>query len=178
MGLAINAASHLRFIRPFPPGAVYPNRSIWEASAGDGYRDEDYRLIKPNGAGNEVQLAGTEPGLYIYTSASEKHEFHAGSYGCYNSWREELSRFALGVEPGIVWENPGRFVGRPFVELINFTDCDGRVGARLAAKLADDFRGHDCGAVKRFEELCPVALYEDFATAFALAARDGVLEFC
>jgi hypothetical protein len=178
MGLAINAASHLRFIRAFPPGAENPCHSIWEASTVDGCRDEDYWLSKPNGAGFEGHLVGTEPGRYVYTSASLRHEFYGGSYPCYNAWREAFSRFALGVESGIVWKNPEQFAGRPFVELINFTNCDGRIGAWLAAKLAHDFRRQKPRAVKRFEKRCPIALYEDFATAFALAAQDGVLEFC
>jgi hypothetical protein len=175
MGLAIEAASHLRFVRPFPPDAPDPVRAIWDAGTETGYRDEDYRLIRPNCPGQEGHLAGTEPGLYIYTPASEKYDFDAGLYRMYNEWREGLSRFALGVEPAVVWDEPGRFASRPFVELINFTDADGRVGARVAAKLAGDF--HQL-ARKAARDKWFFALYKEFAAAFAVAARDGVLEFC
>ncbi|MDB5313655.1 MAG: hypothetical protein JWO38_7857 [Gemmataceae bacterium] len=66
------------------------------------------------------------------------------------------------------------------MELITFTDSDGRVGARVAAKLADDFRRHARKAGKRGRSGLPalLPLYEEFATGFALAARGGVLVFC
>jgi len=139
MGLDIHAASHMRYVRPIPEGDEF-DRLEEQANAQDKCLDEVYFLLYPNAEGQEDHLAGMEPGLYEYTAASEQHDFRAGPYSYYNTWREQLSRLALGVEPEAVWEEPDRFAGRPFVELINFTDCDGRIGSGLAAKLATDFR--------------------------------------
>ena len=114
--------------------------------------------------------------------ATEQHDFRAGSYSGYNLWRVQLSQFALGVEPSTVWENPERFAGRPFVELINFTDCDGRIGTRLAVKLAADFRAHADEAAKYAATLDEgesfLENYNDFARAFELAGQQGALAFC
>jgi hypothetical protein len=99
-----------------------------------------------------------------------------------NLWREHLSKFALAVEPSTVWDDPERFAGRPFVELIDFTDCDGRIGTRLAAKLAADFRAHAAKAEKYAESLADdesfMDNYRDFTRAFELAAHQGALKFC
>lgn len=181
MGLDIQAASHLRYVRPIPDCDEF-DRLEEQANGQDKCLDEVYFLLYPNEEGQEDHLAGMEPGLYEYTAASEKHDFRAGPYSYYNTWREQLSRLALGIEPEAVWEEPERFAGRPFVELINFTDCDGRIGSGLAAKLAADFRAH---AVKAEEfaatlddEGSFIGNYRDFARAFELAARDGALAFC
>jgi hypothetical protein len=123
-----------------------------------------------------------EPGLYEYTAASEQYAFRVGAYSYYSLWREFLSQLALGVEPSAVWEESERFAGRPFVELIDFTDCDGRIGTRLAAKLAADFRAHAAKAEEFAATLEDdgdfINNYRDFTRAFELAAQQGALAFC
>jgi hypothetical protein len=181
MGLDIHAASHLRYVRLIPQGEEF-DRLEAQVNRQDKCLDEVYFLLSPNDPNWEGHLAGMEPGLYEYTAASEQHHFRAGHYDFYNLWREHLSQLALGVEPSTVWEDPEQFAGRPFVELINFTDCDGRVGARLAAKLAADFRAY----AVRAEEFAAtleddgdfINNYRDFTRAFELAAQQGALAFC
>lgn len=65
--------------------------------------------------------------------------FRAGSYSGYNEWRRELCLMALGVEPEVVWQNYEDYKGRPFVELINFSDCEGTIGPAVSRKLYNDF---------------------------------------
>ena len=179
MGLDIHAASHLRHVGPIPKGDEF-DRLEERVNAHDKCLDEVYFLLYPNDADWEEHLAGSEPGLYEYSAATEQHEFRAGPYSYYNTWREQLSRLALGVEPSVVWENPDQFAGRPFVELIHFTDCDGRIGARLAAKLATDFRAHATSAEEFAASLSEsfIGNYRDFMRAFELAAQQGALAFC
>jgi hypothetical protein len=176
MGLDIHAASHLQYVRPIPQGVEF-DRLEEEVNRQDKCLDEVYFLLFPNDPEWKGHLAGMEPGLYEYTAATEKHGFRAGPYSYYNAWREHLSHFALGVEPSTVWKDPGQFAGRPFVELINFTDCDGRIGTRLAAKLAADFHAHAVKA-EEFAALLDgdesfIDNYRDFARAFELAAQQG-----
>jgi hypothetical protein len=181
MGLDIHAASHLRYIGPIPS---YEERDRLEEEAArqDKCLNEVYFLMDPNDADWEEHLAGMKSGLYAYTAATEQHEFRAGPYSDYNLWREHLSRLALGVEPSVVWDNPEQFAGRPFVELINFTDCDGRIGTRVAAKLAADFQTHAAEAEDYAASLegddSFLDTYRDFARAFELAAQQGALAFC
>ena len=117
---------------------------------------------------------------------TERTSFRAGSYSGYNWWREQLCRFALEVEPGEVWEDPDAFAGKAFVELINFSDAEGAIGPRTAAKLARDFQNH---AARRGEWAARhianadereyfVESYADWQHGFELAAQGGVLIFC
>jgi hypothetical protein len=181
MGLDIHAASHLRYAHPIPQGEDF-DRLEEQVNRQDKCLDEVYFLLYPNDPDWEGHLAGMEPGLYEYTAESEQHDFRVGPYSYYNLWREHLSQIALGVEPSAVWEDPERFAGRPFVELIDFTDCDGRIGAQLAAKLAADFRAHAAKA-EEFAGTLEVDgdfinNYRDFTRAFELAAQQGALAFC
>ena len=181
MGLDIHSASHLRYLGPIPTGEDL-DRLDEEASRLDTTVHDLYFFLEPNDPGWEGHLTGMEPGLYEYTAATEQHDFRAGPYSYYNLWREHLCQFALGVEPSSVWEDPERFAGRPFVELINFTDCDGRIGARLASKLAADFRAHadkaEGFAASLEDDEDFLDNYRDFARAFELAAQQGALAFC
>jgi hypothetical protein len=181
MGLDIHAASHLRYLGPIPK-AEERDRLEQELSAQDKCLSDVYFFLYPNDPAHKAQLAGMKPGLYEYTDQTQQHGFRAGSYSGYNWWRQQLCQFAQGVEPEEVWNHPRRYRGKPFVELIDFTDCDGRIGTKVAAKLAQDFRDHKKLAADFFstlgEENCGVEVYEDFARAFELAAQDGALRFC
>ena len=179
MGLDIHAASHLQYIRPIPSREEF-DRLEEEVDRQGKCLDEVYFLLTANDADWKDYLAPMEPGLYAYTPTTKKFEFRAGAYSYYNLWRKHLCQFALGVEAEILWENPERFIGQPFVEIINFTDCDGRIGPLLATKLARDFRDHSSQA-EEFAALLEddpdfIENYRDFSKAFEVASR-GALTF-
>lgn len=112
-------------------------------------------------------------GCYTY---GKRFHFRGGSYSGFNEWREWLSDIALGVSPREVWDDPERFVGKPFVELINFSDCEGVIGPETSAKLAKDFAEHAQEAARRdtgYEYL----KYRDWWKAFELAAGNGGVIF-
>jgi hypothetical protein len=181
MGLDIRAASHLRYVGPVPDEDEW-QRLNDEAEAAGRCVSEQYFFLGPNDDGWDDRLGDMTPGLYECTPATEQHEFRAGTYSGYSDWREQLCRSALGVSPETVWENPEQFTGQPFVELIHFTDCDGRIGTAVAAKLATDFYAHTAGfaADVAGQEYTGYYLstYRDFTTAFGLAGQGGALEFC
>jgi hypothetical protein len=180
MGLGVSGVSHLRYARPMPGDEEFDR--LYEAFDAEG-KDlfEVYFMLDANDTSHKAQLKGMKPGLYEYTERSEKHGFSAGSYSYYNGWRRRLCQFAHGVDPEEVWNNPRRHRGKPFVELIDFSDCDGRIGTQVSAKLARDFRDHH----KRAADYATTIengsdwfeLYQDFARAFELAAQDGVVRF-
>ena len=57
-----------------------------------------------------------------YDGVSAEVGFRAGSYSGYNEWRAILCRMAHGVDPAELWDNPEKYKGKPFFELINFSD--------------------------------------------------------
>jgi hypothetical protein len=142
---------------------------------------EVYFMLDANAPAHKAQLKGMKPGMYEYTERTERHGCDAGSYSSYNEWRRRLCRFAHGVEPEEVWRKPRRYRGKAFVELIDFTDCDGRIGTAVSAKLAQDFRDHEkraadyASTLERGDDWSE--LYQDFARCFELAAQDGAVRF-
>lgn len=135
----------------------------------DGYVAKALEAKKAECPGDAAVLANPD-------FASEEHSFRAGSYSSYNRWREALCRFALGCEPEDVWESPDSFAGKPFMELIHFSDAEGCLGGTVAVKLAKDFREHLAAArAAELDGFFP--LYEAWQEAFELAAQDGVVIF-
>jgi hypothetical protein len=104
--------------------------------------------------------------------------FRAGSYSGYSQWRSLLAHTILGVSAGEVWNNPGLFDGKPFVELINFADNEGSIGPVASAKLAKDFEEHrnDFAMAEDVLEV-DLARYDNWAEAFAAAAGNGIVLF-
>jgi hypothetical protein len=187
MGLDIYAVSHLRYVRPMPRGKAMDRLEAEAAEQGKSL-GELYFILRGNYSRHRARLGGMKVGLYARTKASKSFGFRAGSYSGYNWWRNELSLFALDEEASNVWVEPRSFRGKAFWELIDFTDCGGRIGTTVAAKLAADFTAH----AKRAARHAPtiemaenpdagtywLETYRDFATALKLAARDGALTFC
>jgi hypothetical protein len=121
-------------------------------------------------SGDDVDRTDGKPeGLY---EGEQGFNFWAGSYTGYNRWREWLSKFFLGVMPEVIWNDPERFRGRPFVELIDFSDCEGAFGGVIAAKLAKDFqenREQLTGDANDWNRM----RYADWQTAFEVASNEG-----
>lgn len=61
------------------------------------------------------------------------------SYHGYNCFREQVCLMAHGVMPGVIWNNINEWVGKPFVEFINFADNEGSFDYVIAEKLYKDF---------------------------------------
>lgn len=110
--------------------------------------------------------------LYRY---AERHGFRAGSYGGYNRWREWLASL-VGTSPKAMWANPQP---GPFSELINFSDCEGVLGPKIAAKLAKDFAEYDKKARSAADpaDSYDYELYQHWRKAMELAADGGAVDF-
>jgi hypothetical protein len=130
-------------------------------------------------------------GYYFYEECSE---FHAGSYYSYNVWRDLLARFAnyppiksaspLGMPTGYPyasygWDHPEEKL--PFIELINFSDCEGVIGPITSKKLAADFNSFDPQLFVADESYFLIQAfirkYIDFKDAFLLASNNGAVLF-
>lgn len=116
----------------------------------------------------------------------EEVSFRAGSYGGYNAWRDKLAEMA-GYQQGAyeeygrtrksfaatVWNNP---IPGPFMELINFSDCEGVIGTKVSKKLAGDFAEYQADA-----DAHPDAdfrdKYAEWRSAFEFASNKGAVKF-
>lgn len=117
--------------------------------------------------------------------ARESFGFRAGSYGGYNSWRDSLAELA-GYQPApyTIYGNTaqrhdaGAWAAEsgPFWELINFSDCEGIIGAAVSAKLAADFATFQEKANAHADEWFR-AKYADWRKAFEMAADGGAVHF-
>jgi hypothetical protein len=185
---------HIERLDGMPTGLYDPTDEIrlwWHAEHGT------YAIPASEVAQLETRIAGLQGGsvkaecpgdlavLAEDRPVSNSTGFRAGSYSGYNWWREQLCKFALEVSPEDVWEEPERFEGKAFVELINFSDCDGCIGSKTSAKLAKDFAAHaprlKMWATKHLtdadERSYFVDSYAEWQQGFELAAQNGVLIF-
>lgn len=141
---------------------------------GDDADDDAWLLHRPEG------LPDRTDGIALgrYECVGESLRFRAGSYSGYNLWREWLAKTFLDATPAQVWDGADdRFKGKPFVELINFTDCDGFIGPKTSAKLAKDFAEHAPPKMPRLDQFY-VENYALWRKAFEIAAGNGVVIFC
>lgn len=115
-----------------------------------------------------------------YYRAGQMHGFRAGSYSGYNRWRDMLARYAGYGSADTVHE--GRITSGPFVELINFSNCEGFIGPTVSAKLARDFAenaDHIENLAKADGEEGDYFLerYAKWRKAFEIAAEGGYVHF-
>ena len=133
------------------------------------------------------RISGLEVGIYRETGESVNHDFHAGSYSTYNWFRRNLSTAIFGVSSENIWLNSESYKGRPFYELIEFSDCDGIIGPDVSEKLYQDFETHRSNMVKycldnfindddSYEYT--MNLYDNFTKAFKIAKEHGAVQFC
>jgi hypothetical protein len=115
-----------------------------------------------------------------YYSGERVFHFRAGSYSGYGEFRRQLCRKMLGVDPEVVLKNERSYQGKPFFELISFSDCEGFIGTDICAKLAKDFEEHRGKLPAADDEEYARLLqdYESWTEAFKKAVwHNGVVRF-
>jgi hypothetical protein len=120
-------------------------------------------------------------GFYAY---ADRMDFRAGSYSGYGEWRNTLARIAgyLPVPDNHRGKSEMRHdaaawnaTGGPFWELINFSDSEGSIGAKVSARLLEDFRQYLPQA--KIEGDGFLEKYNEWMRAFELAADSGAVRF-
>lgn len=76
--------------------------------------------------------------VYDYETCSG---FRAGSYSGYNKWRDQLCKAVHGITAERFWTTPGAET-MDLHDLINFSDCEGVIGASVCAKIAAQMRSN------------------------------------
>jgi peptidoglycan/xylan/chitin deacetylase (PgdA/CDA1 family) len=124
----------------------------------------------------------TDRGVY---TAEDSMRGWSGGYGRYNNWRDQLAQMAgypatEHEQYGIIkWRHDaGAWAANsgPFWEMINFSDCEGVIGASVSAKLAKDFADFQ-GAVDLHEDECFREKYAEWREVFEMAADGGAVRF-
>jgi len=119
-----------------------------------------------------------------YIHNGEGIAFRAGSYSTYNAFRRYLCVAVNGMTAEQLWESGDDTL--PFFHLINFSDCEGVIGATVSEELYRDF--------VKYKELFSVFIeqqqeedqqnhqwmkrvYDDFTKGFDVARQEGLLIF-
>lgn len=128
------------------------------------------------------RLGSLESGKW-YEPGGRYHQFRAGSYHGYNAWRDELCQRAHSVPPSTIWTAREDYVGTPFYELIDFSDCEGCIGPEVSRKLSLDFVANRSRVFawadwkSKDDEEWFETLYDEWSLAFAMAAINGCVQF-
>jgi hypothetical protein len=163
MGLDITAYKNVKLVGTAKDGDEYEEKFDW--------RKTDYIWA---GQAFIERLPPIQPGgVYEYESS---FGFRVGAYSYYNRFRANLCRLALGVSPDSVWANYKRFEGRPFAELVNFSDCEGVLGTEVCKKLLKDFEAFQEEASRHTEDYF-LESYNNWRRAFEYASDNGYIDF-
>ncbi|MFE6861515.1 hypothetical protein [Nocardia sp. NPDC057668] len=136
-----------------------------------------------DGNGHEhVWLPGHEHsrrGLFLdacYELSGRTHRVLPQGYGTFSDFREALCCAAHVVGRGAIWEDPESWSDRPFFEFLYFPDNEGHIGPVAAAELATDFTTQRDQVATRLSG-DHQRYYDDWMTAFGLAANTGLVIF-
>jgi hypothetical protein len=142
--------------------------------------DLDTEYIEPRnvfviGPDYPERLDGLPEGVYHING--DVLQFSVGPYSKYNSWRAQLAELVFGVPPEVIWEDPDAYTGKPFVELIDFSDNEGAIGPTTSRKLVGDFDEYaenlENQVGKSETGLEFMEIYSNFRRAFQLASDEG-----
>lgn len=126
---------------------------------------------------------------YKICSNSEYFNFRFGSYGSYNTWRNQLAIMMNYGSAENIWCNFNNslrcyklkklqnkdFVFKPFYLLIYFSDCEGVIPSNICKKLYLDFVDFDEKAKEQHEYF--YKKYCDLKEAFRIASENGFVRF-
>ena len=180
MGLDISYASKINFEKRRDPDFEEMDQNSVFLYTNDSFLD---------------QSEGIQSGEYI--SEGVQGSFRAGSYSGYGNWRRTLAKM-IGWEIEDLWQHVGTLVQRnenlndvlnesdelkvdiPFVELLNFSDCEGFIGPKTSSKLHADFLEWDENAKVSdpFKGGYFYETYQEWTEAFKVASDGGCVIFC
>lgn len=129
---------------------------------------EDHAHVYGNGDNFPGRDEGVTPGCYMFVG---EHAFRAGAYSGYNRWREQLAELA-GYTPEEAWSDAAK--GKPFYELVNFSDFEGTIGPVVAMRLAADFAAFQEKADAHEDEYFREK-YAEWRKAFEMASDNGAV---
>ena len=136
--------------------------------------------------GFEERMKGMGEGYWDSTEYSETHSFRAGSYSGYSAWRDWLGKTFLEENADSIWKNYEEMEKDhlPFIELINFSDCEGTIGPNVSMKLYEDFYRYssEITKIRKIDSAGSdiswyTEQYDNWMRAFFLGAQKGAVIF-
>lgn len=113
----------------------------------------------------------------IYETESLDGDPFRMSYGSYGNFRNKICLMANNVECNEIWDNIDEWIGKPFIEFINFADNEGSFDYVIAEKLHKDF--------EQFKEIAKNEIpgfydeYCDYMNVLKIVAENkGVVFYC
>ena len=97
------------------------------------------------------------PEGYYDTQFLNAPDFDMG-YGGYNHFRQKICLMVHGVTPDDIWDNIDKWLGKPFIEFINFADNEGSFDFVIAEKLYKNFSDFK----EKAEKELPADLYRRY----------------
>lgn len=181
MGLDITAKSKIVTKKESPE--AYEFNMLLDADTDTLYINPDFagHMAEYNSSDNKDNIVD-----YVATEDSKTHSFKAGSYSSYNQFRNIVSKALIGKEADAVWDDPNTYKNHPAFMLIDFSDCEGCMDSVTCSKLLKDFTENREKFVDYLKNSSEVGdmdtehyteLYDNWITAFTLAADEGVLIF-
>ena len=175
MGLDISAYRQLKLLKTRETEDGY----VVDVTTGERLENYCYVFIEEGFEDRAEDLVNR-----AYYAYGDSMGFRAGGYSGYSDWRETLARIAgypqvqysgfRGVElrhDAAAWNA----THGPFWELINFSDCEGTLGAAVAAKLVRDFQAYRPQAEAEGGSF--LEKYLRWEQAFVMAADGGAVRF-
>jgi hypothetical protein len=130
------------------------------------YHVHDYLDCRDN---NTLHYACTEQG----------YGFRAGSYSTYNKFRRVLCEAVNNMSIDDLWNSGDDHL--PFYHLLNFSDCEGAIGAAISAELLRDFNTHEKTFSDWIKEITDneyfIEVYKDFKKGFEHSSTEGIMIF-
>jgi len=111
----------------------------------------------------------------IQIEFDEDFHFRAGSYSGYNQFRNELCKIANNITAKELWDLDNESF-KLFYWLINFTDCDGYIGASYCKILYDEFVKYEDEVKSNLQEYYHI-IYDNFKEAFRIGSVNGLVSF-
>lgn len=130
------------------------------------------------------QLEGLEVGCgYTTYNCDKTHSWRAGSYSGYGEFRNFLAELS-GLTCEQIWKAPNDHPNLPFLDLIDFSDCEGVIGPVACARLNKDFVqfrdmifSDDADRRFRFDEGDLWRVWADWEKATEIGSENGCIVF-
>lgn len=124
----------------------------------------------------------TDGGYYSHEDADHCLSMGYIGYGAFRLQLAKLAGYPVATEGSRTGEDVGAWLadGGPFWEIINFSDCEGVIGAKVAAKLANDFADFQVAADACIAQWGPrkfSEIYNRLRAGVEMAADGGALKF-
>lgn len=153
-------------------GIRYEEDDVYTIYVGDGDIPVNQSEGLPTNEDNYVRLILKDSdNKYI----NPKYSFRAGSYSGYFAWKSQLVDLA-GYKSSDADESIRAWYVGPFIEQIDFSDCEGVMNTEVSKKLYEDYLAYD-----HLAQLIGGHFYEkykDFKESYKIASENnGVVVF-